>query len=96
MWQVAQEQHPAAQRQQFVEAVVANGFHHRQTVLDVDFARFAFAIGDDQLGHGLSFSCRLKGCARGPRAVRETRGLLGEFWAGGKLGDLRVGEVRWG
>ncbi len=41
----------AAQREQFVKAIVADGFHHGQAIFDFDFARLAFAIGDDQLWH---------------------------------------------
>src|SRR5690606_17841529 len=42
---------PAAQRQQFIEAIVADGLHHRKPGLGLDFAGFSGARSDDQLGH---------------------------------------------
>ena len=41
----------AAQRQQLVETIVADRFHHGEAVGDVDFAGFAFTSGHDQFGH---------------------------------------------
>jgi hypothetical protein len=49
----------AAQRQELVKTIVADRFHHGQTIIDADFGGFACAVGDDQSGHGLGF---LFGC----------------------------------
>src|SRR3546814_9864544 len=45
----------ATQRQQFVEAVVADGFHHRQAAFDLHDGLISIPVDNDQLGHLFCF-----------------------------------------
>ncbi len=45
----------AAQREQFIEAIITNGFHYADATVNINRAFFAFTIDDNQFCHGILF-----------------------------------------
>ena len=67
----------AAQREQLVEPVVADRFHHRKPVDRFDGALFTGAGDDGQLGHFIPFPVALPGAARQSRREWQAEGPWG-------------------